>query len=124
LRNRVKLYQKLALLTAILGLVVLVPIIIGFAYVNSLIGFPILGLFLGGVLLHVFLLIAVNAASLYIAFRVNNTKIGGILLIVCGVTILATSTFFGIPAFVLFCIAGILAIRDKPPFSSLIQNKS
>ena len=81
-------YQKLALITAILGLVVLVPIIVGYVYFNSLIGFPILGLFLGGILLHVFVLLLVNAASLYVAFRIKNTKMVGILLMVCGVVIL------------------------------------
>jgi len=50
----VKGYRKLTLITAILGLVILVPIIVGYAYVNSLIGFPILGLFLGGLLLYVY----------------------------------------------------------------------
>jgi hypothetical protein len=88
----VKGYQKLTLITAILGLVVLVPIIVGYVYFNSLIGFPILGLFLGGILLHVFVLLLVNAASLYVAFRIENTKMAGILLIVCGVVILAAAT--------------------------------
>jgi len=63
--HKVKGYQKLTLITAILGLFILVPIIVGYAYVNSLIGFPVLGLFLGGLLLHVFLLIIVNVVSLY-----------------------------------------------------------
>ena len=62
-------YQKLTLITAIFGLVVLVPIIVGYVYFNSLIGFPILGLFLGGILLRVFVLLLVNAANLYVAFR-------------------------------------------------------
>jgi hypothetical protein len=119
----VKGYQKLTLITAILGSVILVPIIVGYAYVNSLIGFPVLGLFLGGLLLHVFLLIIVNVVSLYIAFRIKNTKIVGILLIVCGVVILASATFLGIPSFVLFCIAGVLALREKPTYCSLIQKK-
>ena len=61
------------------------PVIVGYVYFNSLIGFPILGLFLGGILLHVFVLLLVNAASLYVAFRIKNTKTAGILLIVCGV---------------------------------------
>ena len=84
-------YQKLTLITAILGLVVLVPIIVGYVHFNSLIGFPILGLFLGGILLHVFVLLLVNAASLYVAFRIENTKMAGILLIVCGVVMLAVA---------------------------------
>ena len=116
-------YQNLTLITAILGLVVLVPIIVGYVYFNSLIGFPILGLFLGGILLHVFVLLLVNAASLYVAFRIENTKIADILLIVCGVVILAAATYFGIPSFVLFCISGVLALKEKKTFSALIQNK-
>jgi hypothetical protein len=121
--HKVKGYQKLALITAILGFVVLVPIIVGYVYFNSLIGFPILGLFLGGILLHVFVLLLVNAASLYVAFRIKNTKMAGILLIVCGVVILAAATYLGIPSFVLFCIAGVLALKQKQTFSALIHNK-
>jgi hypothetical protein len=120
----VKLYQKLVLLTAILGLVLLVPIVAGFAYVNNIIGIPILGLFLGGALLHVFLLIAVNLASLYIAFGVKNTKISGILFIACGVIVLATTTYLGIPAFVLFSIAGISAIKEKSSVTNLTQKNT
>ena len=98
-------YQKLTLITAILGLVVLVPIIVGYVYFNSLIGFPILGLFLGGILLHVFVLLLVNAASLYVAFRIKNTKMAGILLIVCGVVILAAGYLLrnSIICFILYC---------------------
>jgi hypothetical protein len=95
----VKGYQKLTMITAILGLVVLVPIIVGYVYFNSLIGFPILGLFLGGILLHVFVLLIVNAV------------------------ILAAATYFGIPSSVLFCIAGVLALKEKQTFSALIHNK-
>jgi hypothetical protein len=80
----VKGYRKLTLITAMLGLVILVPFVVGYAYVNSLIGLPILGLFLGWLILYVFLLLIVNIASLFIAFRIKNTKIAGILLIVCG----------------------------------------
>ena len=103
--------------------VVLGPIIVGYVYFNSLIGFPILGLFLGGILLHVFVLLIVNAASLYVAFRIKNPKMAGILLIVCGVVILAAATYFGIPSSVLFCIAGVLALKEKQTFSALIHNK-
>jgi uncharacterized membrane protein len=122
----VKGYRKLTLITAMLGLVILVPFVVGYAYVNSLIGLPILGLFLGWLLLYVFLLLIVNIASLYIAFRIKNTKIVGILLIVCGVVILASTNYFvylGIPSFVLFCIAGVLALREKPTFSNLIKKE-
>ena len=116
-------YRKLTLITAMIGLVILVPFVVGYAYVNSLIGLPILGLFLGWLLLYVFLLLIVNIASLYIAFRIKNTKIAGILLIVCGVVILASTNYFGIPSLVLFCIAGVLALREKPTFSNLIKKE-
>ena len=89
----------------------------------ALIGFPILGLFLGGILLHVFVLLLANAASLYVAFRIKNTKLAGILLIVCGVVILAAAAYFGIPSFILFSIAGVLALKKKQTFSSLIHKK-
>jgi hypothetical protein len=116
-------YQKLTLITAILGLVVLVPVVVGYIYFNSLIGFPILGLFLGGILLHVFVLLVVNAASLYAAFRIRNTRIAGIFLIGCGVIMLAAATYFGIPSFILFCVAGVLALKEKRMSPSFIRNK-
>jgi hypothetical protein len=47
----------------------------------------------------------------------------GILSIVCGVVIPAAATYFGIPSFVLFCIAGVLPLKEKQTFSSLIHNK-
>lgn len=106
-------YQKLTLITAILGLVVLVPIVAGYIYFNMLIGFPILGLLLGGILLHVFVLLVTNAASLYTAFRIKSTRMAGILLVTCGVIILAAATYLGIPSFILFCIAGVLALKEK-----------
>jgi hypothetical protein len=123
MEHDVKGYQKLTLITAIVGLAVLVPIVIGYVYFNSLIGFSILGLFLGGILLHVFVLLLVNAASLFVAFRIKNTKMAGVLLIVCGVVILAAATYFGVPSFVLFCIAGVLALKEIQTFSTVIQNK-
>lgn len=83
-----KSYQKLTLITAILGFAILVPVLVLYAYVNRLIGFPILGFFLGGLILYVFLLIGVNADSLYAAFQVKNTKVVGILLFACGAVVL------------------------------------
>ena len=44
-------------------------------------------------------------------------KILGIALIIYGILVLATATFFGIPfgipGFILFVIAGILALKEK-----------
>jgi hypothetical protein len=37
----------------------------------------------------------------------------GIALIIYGILVLATATFFGIPGFILFVIAGILALKEK-----------
>ena len=117
-------YQKLTLITAIFGLVVLVPIIVGYVYFNSLIGFPILGLFLGGILLHVFVLLLVNAASLYVAFRIKNTKMASILLIVCGVVILAASYFTSEFHPLFYFVLLVLALKEKQTLSSLIQKKT
>jgi drug/metabolite transporter (DMT)-like permease len=55
--------------------------------------------------------------------RIKNTKVAGVLLIVCGVVILAAATYFGIPSFVLFCIAGMVALKEIQTFSTMIQNK-
>jgi hypothetical protein len=109
----VKGFQKITLVTSILGLVILVPVIVGYGYANSLIGIPILGLFLGGLILHVILLIVVNLASLYVAFKMQNKKIVGILLIVCGIVILAIANLLGIPGCILFSLAGILALKES-----------
>jgi len=108
-----KTYQKLTLITASLGLAILVPVIVLYAYINSIIGFPILGFFLGSLIIYVFLLVVVNIGSLYAAFQINNTKIAGILLITCGGVVLASVRILGIPGFVLFVTAGILALREK-----------
>ena len=43
----------------------------------------------------------------------KNKKIVGILLIVCGIVILAIANFFGIPGCILFIIAGILALKES-----------
>ena len=71
-----------------------------------------------------FVLLLVKAASLYVAFRIKNTKMAGILLIVCGVVILGkrllTSEFR--PSFY-FVLLEVLALKEKQTFSSLIHNK-
>ena len=108
-----QVFQKISLITSILGLILLVPIIIIYGYANSVIGIPILGLFLGGLILHVFLLIIVNLASLYVAFKMKNKKIVGIVLIVCGIVIFAIANLPGIPGCILFSIAGILALNES-----------
>jgi hypothetical protein len=106
-------FQKITFVASILGLAVLLPVIVVYTYINGLIGIPILGLFLGGLILHVVLLIIVNLAGLYVAFKMKNKKVTGILLIICGVVILAIANFFGIPECILFSIAGVLALKAK-----------
>ena len=106
-------YQKLTIITAALGLVI--PFIGLFLYffINSLIGLPILGLFLGGALIVAIIIIAINIGSIFVAFKLKNTKMIGISLIVCGILLFAALQFFAIPGLILYVIDGILALREK-----------
>jgi len=63
--------------------------------------------------LHVVILLLINLAGIVSLFYIKNIRIVGIALIIYGTLVLATATFFGIPGFVLFVIAGILALREK-----------
>jgi hypothetical protein len=112
-------YQKLTIITAILGMVI--PFIGLFLYflINSFIGIPILALFVGWALLIAIAIIAINIGAIVAAFKVKNTKIVGGILIACGVLLFALIQWFAIPALVLFIIAGILAFRQKNTLSSL-----
>ena len=106
-------YQKLTIITAALGLVI--PFIGLFLYffINSVIGVPVLGLFLGGALLVAIAIIAINIGAIVTAFKVKNTKIVGIALIACGILLFLVIQFFAVPSLVLYVIAGVLAFRDK-----------
>ena len=106
-------YQKLTIVTAALGLVI--PFIGLFLYffINSVIGVPVLGLFLGGALLVAIAIIAINVGAIVTAFKVKNTKIVGIALIACGILLFLVIQFFAVPSLVLYVIAGVLAFRDK-----------
>ena len=106
-------FQKLTIITAILGMVI--PFIGLFLYflINSFIGIPILALFVGWALLIAIAIIAINIGAIVAAFKVKNTKIVGGILIACGVLLFALIQWFAIPALVLFIIAGILAFRQK-----------
>ncbi len=106
-------YQKLTLVTVILGLIIPLFGLFLYFFVNSLIGIPLLGLVFGGALLVAILIIAINIAGLVVAFKIKNTKIAGISLIGCGVALFLTIHFFAIPGLVLFVIAGIMAVRGK-----------
>jgi hypothetical protein len=112
-------FQKLTIITAILGMVI--PFIGLFLYflINSFIGIPILALFVGWALLIAIAIIAINIGAIVAAFKVKNTKIVGGILIACGVLLFALIQWFAIPALVLFIIAGILAFRQKNTLSNL-----
>ena len=108
-----KLYKKLTIINTILGITVCIIILFIYFFINSLIVIPLLGLFLGGIILHVFIVLLVNLAGIVSIFYIKNTRIVGIALIIYGTLVLATATFFGIPGFILFVIAGILALKEK-----------
>ena len=111
-------YQKLTIITSILGLII--PFIGLFLYflINSFIGIPILALFVGWALLIAIAMIAINVGAIVAAFKVKNTKIVGGILIACGVLLFALIQWFAIPALVLFVIAGIMALREKKTLSN------
>lgn len=106
-------YQKLTIITAILGLIIPFLGIFFYFFINSLIGIPILGLFLGGALIIGLIIIAINIGALVAVFKVKNKKIAGAILIGCGILLFLTIQFFAIPSLVLYIIAGILAFRNK-----------
>ena len=81
--------------------------------VNSLIGIPVLFLFLGSTLLHVILILSINIASIAVIIYIKNTKIIGYFSITFGCLTLVSILYFGIPSFILFTIAGLLAIKEK-----------
>jgi hypothetical protein len=112
-------YQKLTIITAILGLII--PFIGLFLYflINSFVGIPILALFVGWALLIAVAIIAINVGAIIAAFKIKNTKIVGGILIACGVLLFVLIQWFAVPALVLFIIAGILALREKNTLSNL-----
>ena len=63
------------------------------------------------------LIIAINAAALFVAFYLKNTKIVGIILISCGAILLVTVQLWGLPGLVLYIVSGVLALREKLPRS-------
>jgi hypothetical protein len=109
-----KLYQKLTLITAILGLIVPLVGVFVYVFINSLTGIPILALFLGTTVLIAIVIIAINIAALVVVFYIKNTKLVGIILISCGVILFLTVQIWGIPGLVLYIVSGIIALREKP----------
>ena len=112
-------YQKLTIITAILGLII--PFIGLFLYflINSFVGIPILALFVGWALLIAIAIIAINVGAIVAAFKVKNNKIVGSILIACGVMLFALIQWFAVPALALFIIAGIMAFREKNTLNNL-----
>jgi len=112
-------YQKLTIITAILGLII--PFIGLFLYflINSFVGIPILALFVGWALLIAIAIIGINVGAIIAAFKIKNNKIVGGILIACGVMLFALIQWFAVPALALFVIAGILAFREKNTLSNL-----
>jgi hypothetical protein len=113
----VKLYQKLTLITAILGLVVPLLGVFAYVFINSLTGIPILALFLGTALLIAVVIIATNIAAIVAVFYIKNTKLVGAILICCGMVLFLTVQIWGIPGLALYIVSGIMALREKraPP---------
>ena len=112
-----KLYQKLTLITAILGLVVPLLGVFAYVFINSLTGIPILALFLGTALLIAVVIIATNIAAIVAVFYIKNTKLVGTILICCGIVLFLTVQIWGIPGLALYIVSGIMALREKraPP---------
>jgi hypothetical protein len=110
----VKLYQKLTLITAVLGLVVPLLGVFAYLFINSLTVIPVLALFLGTAVLIAVAIIAINIAAIVVAFYIKNTKLVGMILISCGIVLFLTVQIWGIPGLVLYVVSGIIALREKP----------
>ena len=119
-----KNYQKLTIITAILGMII--PFIGLFLYffINSFIGIPILALVVGWALLIAVAIIAINVGAIVAAFKLKNTKFVGGILIACGVLLFALIQWFAIPALALFVIAGIMAFRNKDKITGVTEKIS
>ena len=109
-----KLYQKLTLITAILGLVVPLLAVFAYVFINSLTGIPILALFLGTAVLIAVVIIATNIAAILVAFYIKNIKLVGAILICCGIILFLTVHIWGVPGLGLYIVSGIIALREKP----------
>ena len=108
-----KLYQKITLITTILSLIVPLSVIFIYFFIDSLMAIPILGVFLADAVLISVEIIAIKLAGLFIVFYIKNTKVVGLALILCGVILILTIQLWGITGFVLYIIAGIMALREN-----------
>ena len=109
-----KLYRKLTLITAILGLVIPLLGVFAYVFINSLTGIPVLALFLGTAVLIAIVIIAINVAAIVVVFYIANTRLVGIILISCGILLFLTVQIWGIPGLALYVVSGIIALREKP----------
>ena len=109
-----KLYQKLTLITAILGLVVPLLGLFAYVFINSLTGIPVLALFLSTAVLIAVVIIAINIASIVVVLYIKNTKLVGMILFSCGIVLFLTVQIWGIPGLALYIVSGIIALREKP----------
>lgn len=106
-------YQKITLITTILSLIVPLSVIYVYFFIDSLFKIPILGFFLADAVLISVEIIAIKMAGLFIVFYIKNTKVVGLALILCGVILILTIQLWGIPGFVLYIVAGIMALREN-----------
>ena len=110
---KMKLYQKITLITTILSLIVPLSVIFVYFFIDSLMEIPILGVFLADAVLISVEIIAIKLIGLFIVFCIKNTKVVGLALILCGVILILTIQLWGIPGFVLYIVCGIMALREK-----------
>ena len=106
-------YQKLTVITAILGSIIPFIGIFIYFFINSLIGVPILGLIFGSALIVGIVILGVNIGAIISVFKLKNTKLVGLILFACGGILFAVINLFAIPGLVLFVISGIYALRYK-----------
>jgi hypothetical protein len=110
---KMKLYQKITLITTILSLIVPFSVIFVYFFIDSLMEIPILGVFLADAVLISVEIIAIKLIGLFIVFCIKNTKVVGLALILCGVILILTIQLWGIPGFVVYIISGIMALKEK-----------
>ena len=106
-------YQKLTLVTAILGSVIPVFGLFLYFFVNSIIGIPLLALVLGSALIGAFITIAINIGAIVAAFKIKNTKIAGVSLMACGGALFLGTAFFCNSWTDSFCNSGVLGFKGK-----------
>ena len=106
-----KLYQKLTLITAILGLIVPLVGVFVYVFINSLTGIPVLALFLGTAVLIAIVIIAINIAAIIVVFYIKNIRLVGIVLISCGIILFLTIQIWGVLGLVLYVVSGIIALK-------------